>query len=71
MRRTKLIMIVAAAAVFPALGIGVRYTEAQAEDSVATVYLWKDVNGKCPASCDRNDYECPCKTAAFEELAVE
>ena len=71
MRRAKLIMMVAAAAVFPIVGIGARYTEAQAEDSLATVYLWKDLNGKCPASCDRNDYVCACKTAAEEALLPE
>jgi CDP-diacylglycerol pyrophosphatase len=69
MRRTKLALIVAAAAVVPTLGIGAQYQEAQAGESVSTVYLWKDVNGKCPATCDRNQYDCPCKTAAELESA--
>lgn len=28
----------------------------------STVWLWLDLQGKCPDTCDRNKYDCPCHT---------
>lgn len=39
-------------------GVVLRDVGAQAP----TVWLWKDLKGNCPATCDRNVYECPCRT---------
>ena len=64
MQRTRLAVMAAAAAVLVAVGLGTRYSPAVAAPSAeSAVYLWKDLNGKCPALCDRNVYVCPCMAA--------
>lgn len=50
-----------------ALGLasGLSLREARASDpSNMAVYLWKDTKGNCPASCDNNQYACPCRTTS-------
>lgn len=32
------------------------------DDAGGGVYLWKDLSGKCPTTCDNNTYKCPCTT---------
>jgi hypothetical protein len=39
---------------------GFALREIQAQTPV--VWLWKDLKGNCPSTCDRNLYECPCRT---------
>lgn len=68
MKRAKLAVAAASVAMLVALGVGGGYSEARADPSESAVYLWKDLNGKCPALCDRNVYACPCMAAAREPV---
>jgi hypothetical protein len=64
--RNRLVRWTAAAATFTGLLLALPHREARATESDG-IWLWKDLKGKCPATCDRNQYECPCTTAALEQ----
>lgn len=63
MTRSKLARVCFGVALFVGAGMGVGRQEVRAQTEVVEgVYLWKDTSGKCPAACDNNQYDCPCKT---------
>lgn len=66
MTRSMMIRGAAAAAVAAGFLFGGAEREARASApgaSTASVYLGKDLKGRCPSLCDRNLYECPCVSA--------
>lgn len=65
MNRMFLVKASAVAAMAAGMVAGFAQREAQASGgaSVSNVYLWKDTKGRCPATCDRNMYDCPCMVA--------
>jgi hypothetical protein len=44
------------------VGSGIVLRDVGAQAPTPSVWLWKDLKGNCPATCDRNLYECPCRT---------
>lgn len=64
MRARKLAKVAAGIAL--AVGAGLGFTRQEANAYGDSAWLWKDLQGKCPAGCDRNVYDCPCRTAAME-----
>lgn len=60
--KTKLLRVAVAAAISAGFSLALWHSEARATESDG-VWLWKDLKGKCPSLCDRNQYECPCTTA--------
>lgn len=62
----KLVRILVGGAVAAGFCLAAPRSEAAADApgaSVQAVYLWKDTKGRCPATCDRNIYDCPCMLA--------
>jgi hypothetical protein len=63
MRTAKIAKVAGCLAVLVGGALGMTGQEARANPDPAGVYLWKDLLGKCPTTCDRNQYECPCKSS--------